>query len=353
MKRAWMQLQCSVFFQAEDGIRDVAVTGVQTCALPICDRPHPAAPGEPEPGGSAEESRRVDRAPLRVRRARGLAAGRQRAGPARLPGRLAPRLRRGRQRPGQGSTDHLPGRHRRGGPSQRRGHPRVPRGLRRRGGVRAVAAAVPRARGERLAARGQGNPQYLWRHHQRPRGHARGATAARRAHHLASERRHPMTASWRSLPASIRTLGRWVTIVQLVGYSTSLVFVWHTTRLVPPGIESRYRGADPETSAGAMQFPKSFGEMLTITHTHLLSMAVIFVITGSGGALCERVGERRKRWLIAEPFAALLVSFSAMWLMRYVDPRFSWLLEASSALLAVTFYLQSYLILRELRDKAA
>ena len=23
------------FFQAEDGIRDVAVTGVQTCALPI------------------------------------------------------------------------------------------------------------------------------------------------------------------------------------------------------------------------------------------------------------------------------------------------------------------------------
>src|SRR2546429_4956197 len=26
------------FFQAEDGIRDVAVTGVQTCALPILDR---------------------------------------------------------------------------------------------------------------------------------------------------------------------------------------------------------------------------------------------------------------------------------------------------------------------------
>src|SRR2546429_3929888 len=26
------------FFQAEDGIRDVAVTGVQTCALPICQR---------------------------------------------------------------------------------------------------------------------------------------------------------------------------------------------------------------------------------------------------------------------------------------------------------------------------
>src|SRR2546422_194862 len=31
------------FFQAEDGIRDVAVTGVQTCALPICEFTEPYA----------------------------------------------------------------------------------------------------------------------------------------------------------------------------------------------------------------------------------------------------------------------------------------------------------------------
>src|SRR5256885_11209852 len=34
----------SVFFQAEDGIRDYKVTGVQTCALPICIvKSYPAA----------------------------------------------------------------------------------------------------------------------------------------------------------------------------------------------------------------------------------------------------------------------------------------------------------------------
>src|SRR5256884_9832956 len=32
-----MQSCLFFFFQAEDGIRDVAVTGVQTCALPILD----------------------------------------------------------------------------------------------------------------------------------------------------------------------------------------------------------------------------------------------------------------------------------------------------------------------------
>src|SRR2546422_2706507 len=58
------------FFQAEDGIRDVAVTGVQTCALPICaalgrglglpgrtggagHRPAPAAREADEAGGAA------------------------------------------------------------------------------------------------------------------------------------------------------------------------------------------------------------------------------------------------------------------------------------------------------------
>ena len=32
------------FFQAEDGIRDDLVTGVQTCALPICKEGH-SGPG--------------------------------------------------------------------------------------------------------------------------------------------------------------------------------------------------------------------------------------------------------------------------------------------------------------------
>src|SRR5207245_6580662 len=36
-RSAW--LTSSFFFQAEDGIRDATVTGVQTCALPISELP--------------------------------------------------------------------------------------------------------------------------------------------------------------------------------------------------------------------------------------------------------------------------------------------------------------------------
>src|SRR2546429_2689951 len=35
-QRWFVDVSLVFFFQAEDGIRDVAVTGVQTCALPIC-----------------------------------------------------------------------------------------------------------------------------------------------------------------------------------------------------------------------------------------------------------------------------------------------------------------------------
>src|SRR5699024_11905962 len=40
------------FFQAEDGIRDRNVTGVQTCALPISPDPSPGSRAASAPGGN-------------------------------------------------------------------------------------------------------------------------------------------------------------------------------------------------------------------------------------------------------------------------------------------------------------
>src|SRR5205809_4693487 len=52
------------FFQAEDGIRDVAVTGVQTCALPISGPLGLLAPLGSRPAAYAQSVRR--HAPLEV-----------------------------------------------------------------------------------------------------------------------------------------------------------------------------------------------------------------------------------------------------------------------------------------------
>jgi hypothetical protein len=155
--------------------------------------------------------------------------------------------------------------------------------------------------------------------------------------------------SWRQAPPVLRALGLWVTLVQIVGYTTGLVFIHHTTGMTPPGVAEQYRGTDSTVvSDAAMKFPKPYAEMLNITHTHLLSMAAIFVFSGLALALCERPSARWRTILVVEPFVALLVSFSCMWLMRYVDARFSWLLSLSSAVMALTFYVQSLFVVREL-----
>src|SRR5260370_11378884 len=59
---------CLFFFQAEDGIRDSSVTGVQTCALPIClaaSRPAGQAP----PAQIMAQSAAASGAPAEVARA--------------------------------------------------------------------------------------------------------------------------------------------------------------------------------------------------------------------------------------------------------------------------------------------
>src|SRR2546430_9371861 len=66
------------FFQAEDGIRDLTVTGVQTCALPI------SLPGNPL---RRPARRRVALAAAPASRALGRRAGRHRPGQSVRPGR--------------------------------------------------------------------------------------------------------------------------------------------------------------------------------------------------------------------------------------------------------------------------
>src|SRR5687767_15207847 len=71
-----MMLFFFFFFQAEDGIRDKLVTGVQTCALPICQRTIALSlPGHgrprtvhifPGPYGRVQHPLPVEAAPTRV-----------------------------------------------------------------------------------------------------------------------------------------------------------------------------------------------------------------------------------------------------------------------------------------------
>src|SRR5690349_23207651 len=61
-------LLCYFFFQAEDGIRDLYVTGVQTCALPISSRGAYATCDSPPANDQGGRDARCREARLRLTR---------------------------------------------------------------------------------------------------------------------------------------------------------------------------------------------------------------------------------------------------------------------------------------------
>lgn len=173
-------------------------------------------------------------------------------------------------------------------------------------------------------------------------------------------------ATLSTVSGPLRQIAIWLLVCLTIGYSTGLLFVYHTTGVTPAGVADRYRGNQPATtgdpaqpiptSDGAddgaeLQFEKSFAEMLNITHTHILSMATFFALTAGVFAFAQRPSKRLRSFLIVEPFVAIVTSFFAMWLMRYVHNGFSYLLMLSSASMALCFYTMVALSLRELAGR--
>lgn len=176
----------------------------------------------------------------------------------------------------------------------------------------------------------------------------------------------------RNLPPLFKKFAAWTLVVLGIGYAHGLLFIYHTTGLKPQGVIERYRGNQPmqqpgdtttqdagQLSGGGdtggamqdMQFEKSFPEMLTIIHTHIVGMGELFFISGFIFLFCSSVPKGWKKFLLVEPFIAILTSFGSMWLMWRVHPLFSWLLMLSSGSMAIVFFITIIFSLLELRMK--
>ena len=82
------------------------------------------------------------------------------------------------------------------------------------------------------------------------------------------------------LPKEIKIFIAAFIVVLSIGFYTGLLFVSETSTTDPSGIEENYLGNEDDEDAPIMKFKKSEREMLTIVHTHILSMSVIFFLLG-------------------------------------------------------------------------
>ena len=69
-------------------------------------------------------------------------------------------------------------------------------------------------------------------------------------------------------------------VVLSIGFYSGLLFVNNTSKISPNGVEENYLGNENNEDATIMKFKKSEREMLSIVHSHILSMAMIFFFVG-------------------------------------------------------------------------
>lgn len=135
-------------------------------------------------------------------------------------------------------------------------------------------------------------------------------------------------------------------IVLSVGYATGLLFVGQTQSITPDGIQENYLGNEAIENVEVMKFEKGAREMLTIIHTHILSMSFIFFFL-SGLLSMSSISRKWKIFLMVEPFFSILLTFGGIYLMWMGLTWLKYIVMFSGVLMTVVYFVSAVIVLYE------
>ena len=135
-------------------------------------------------------------------------------------------------------------------------------------------------------------------------------------------------------------------VVLSIGYSTGLLFVRQTQSVSPDGIEQNYLGNEDIENVKVMKFEKGAREMLTIIHTHILSMSFIFFFLGGLLAMTS-IPKRWKAFLMIEPFFSILITFGGIYFMWMGVIWFKYIVMLSGVLMTLAYFVSAGVVLYE------
>ncbi|PZW39778.1 hypothetical protein LX95_02143 [Mesonia algae] len=152
------------------------------------------------------------------------------------------------------------------------------------------------------------------------------------------------------LPKEVKFLIGAFLVVLSVGYFTGLIFVNDTTENHPQGIQENYLGNEEDLEAEVMKFKKPEREMLTIIHTHILSMSVIFFLLG-GLVSITKSNKKLKKALMIEPLLSVLLTFGGIYLMWTGLHWMRYVVVVSGILMTTSFVISVLLVFSQLFRK--
>ena len=115
-----------------------------------------------------------------------------------------------------------------------------------------------------------------------------------------------------TFPKEIKLFIAAFVIILSIGFFTGLLFVSQTSTTSADGLVENYNGNEEDEEAEVMKLKKSEGVMLTIVHTHILSMSFIFFLLG-GLVWLTNLSKKLKLFLTVEPFVSVLLTFGGIY----------------------------------------
>lgn len=153
-----------------------------------------------------------------------------------------------------------------------------------------------------------------------------------------------------TLPKELKLLVGIFVVVLSIGFYTGLLFVSETSSMSPIGIEENYLGNENDEHAEEMKFKKPDKEMLSIVHSHVLSMSMIFFLIGLILAITN-LKMSLKLFLMIEPFFSVVLTFGGIYFLWKGLIWMKYIVMFSGALMTATFVVSTFIILKQLLSK--
>lgn len=130
--------------------------------------------------------------------------------------------------------------------------------------------------------------------------------------------------------------------LMLTGFLFSFFWAHSMTGLNPQGIADHYRGSDATFGE-----PMSFRELAEVTHFHLFTMPVVFMILVHVLYLTQ-ASHATQVWLTWLSFGGVILDLVSPWLISYVSPIFVLTMLTGDTLMMVTFLIMMVIPLYEM-----
>ncbi|MCX8104514.1 MAG: hypothetical protein N3D80_01410 [Ignavibacterium album] len=133
------------------------------------------------------------------------------------------------------------------------------------------------------------------------------------------------------------------------GVIIGLGFLYYTTSYSTTKAIERYNGSQITNEFEiAENYPKPISEIFITTHNHIIAFTLIFTVVGFIFYFSSIPNNRLKNFLLIEPFISIIISFGSLWLIRFVNENFVYLMAVSSSFIYLSYFTMVSLILYEI-----